>query len=97
MPLNSYPRDDLTYFIPRMIKRLTGRQTVDYREISRPIWWPKNVPWANPRSDTRSDEEKLKLSWHQALKNVVTGCYEFHHKEDLLNPCTKEGKLLYNL
>ena len=27
----------------------------------RPIWWPADLPWANVRSDARTDEEKKRV------------------------------------
>lgn len=32
------------------------------RESTRPVWWPKELPWANVRMDARTEQEKQKVS-----------------------------------
>ncbi|KAF4518846.1 hypothetical protein B566_EDAN006697 [Ephemera danica] len=54
------------------------------KESTRPPWWPKDLPWANVRMDARSEEEKQKISWTHALRQIVINCYKFHGREDLL-------------
>lgn len=53
----------LRTFIPLMLKYSTGRGKPGWgRESTRPAWWPKELPWANVRSDARTDEDKQKVS-----------------------------------
>ena len=45
-----------------MLKYSTGRSKPGWGKVEcRPIWWPNDVPWANVRSDVRSEEEKKKV------------------------------------
>jgi len=40
----------------------TGRGKPGWgRESTRPLWWPKELPWANVRMDARTEEEKQKV------------------------------------
>ena len=46
-----------------MLKYSTGRGKPGWGKIEyRPVWWPNDLPWANVRSDARSEEEKQKVS-----------------------------------
>lgn len=46
-----------------MLKYSTGRSKPGWGKAEyRPVWWPDDVPWANVRSDARSEEEKRKVS-----------------------------------
>lgn len=46
-----------------MLKYSTGRSKPGWGKAEcRPIWWPNDVPWANVRSDVRSEEEKKRVS-----------------------------------
>ena len=52
----------LRAFIPEMLKYSTGRSKPGWGKAEcRPPWWPNDVPWANVRSDVRSEEEKKKV------------------------------------
>ena len=52
----------LRAFIPEMLKYSTGRSKPGWgKPECRPVWWPNDVPWANVRSDVRSEEEKKKV------------------------------------
>lgn len=52
----------LRNFIPEMLKYSTGRSKPGWgRPECRPVWWPSDLPWANVRSDARSDEEKKRV------------------------------------
>ena len=64
----------LRAFIPIMLKYSTGR--------GKPGWGRDNT---NVRSDVRTDEEKSKVSWTNALRKVVRNCYQFHGREELLD------------
>ena len=76
----------LRAFIPIMLKYSTGRGKPGWgRDNTKPSWWPAEVPWANVRSDVRTDEEKSKVSWTNALRKVVRNCYQFHGREELLD------------
>ena len=49
----------LRTFIPEMLKYSTGRSKPGWGKPEyRPIWWPNDLPWANVRSDVRTDQEK---------------------------------------
>ena len=75
----------LRMFIPEMLKFSTGRGKPGWgKESTKPIWWPPDVPWANVRRDARSEDSKLKVSWTQALRQIVKNCYQYHNREDLL-------------
>ena len=76
----------LRAFIPIMLKYSTGRGKPGWgRDNTKPPWWPEEVPWANVRSDVRSEMEKTKISWTNALRKVVRNCYAFHGREELLD------------
>ncbi|XP_062929095.1 nuclear respiratory factor 1 isoform X5 [Mobula hypostoma] len=75
----------LRAFIPEMLKYSTGRGKPGWgKESCRPVWWPDDIPWANVRSDVRSEEQKQRVSWTQALRTIVKNCYKQHGREDLL-------------
>lgn len=48
------------------------------------------MPWQNVRSDCRSEDEKARISWTNALRQIVKNCYKYHGREDLL-PAFSEG------
>ncbi|XP_050412480.1 DNA-binding protein P3A2 isoform X2 [Patella vulgata] len=76
----------LRNFIPEMLKYSTGRSKPGWgKPECRPAWWPVDLPWANVRSDARSDEEKKRVSWTEALRTIVKNCYKHHGREDLLS------------
>ncbi|OWF51628.1 DNA-binding protein P3A2-like [Mizuhopecten yessoensis] len=75
----------LRTFIPEMLKYSTGRSKPGWGKMECiPVWWPKDIPWANVRSDVRSAEEKKRVSWTEALKMMVKNCYIHHGRDDLL-------------
>uniref|UniRef100_A0A672ZX62 Nuclear respiratory factor 1 NLS/DNA-binding dimerisation domain-containing protein n=1 Tax=Sphaeramia orbicularis TaxID=375764 RepID=A0A672ZX62_9TELE len=75
----------LTSFIPEMLKYSTGRGKPGWgKESCKPVWWPEDIPWANVRSDVRTEEQKQRVSWTQALRTIVKNCYKQHGREDLL-------------
>ena len=64
---------------------LTGRGKPGWgKDTTKPVWWPKGVPWANVRMDARENEDKQKVSWTHALRQIVINCYKYHGREDLL-------------
>lgn len=76
----------LRMFIPEMLKYSTGRGKPGWgRDSTRPVWWPADVPWANVRRDVRTDDQKLRVPWTRALRQIVFNCYKHHGREDLLN------------
>ncbi|KAK0182545.1 hypothetical protein PV327_000674 [Microctonus hyperodae] len=84
-PVEKMTQAQLRAFIPLMLKYSTGRGKPGWgRESTRPPWWPKELPWANVRMDARSEDEKQKISWTHALRQIVINCYKFHGREDLL-------------
>ncbi|KAM4615343.1 nuclear respiratory factor 1 isoform 4-T5 [Polymixia lowei] len=75
----------LRAFIPEMLKYSTGRGKPGWgKESCKPIWWPEDIPWANVRSDVRTEVQKQRVSWTQALRTIVKNCYKQHGREDLL-------------
>ncbi|XP_034237849.1 DNA-binding protein P3A2 isoform X2 [Thrips palmi] len=89
-PVEKMTQAQLRAFIPLMLKYSTGRGKPGWgRESTKPLWWPKEIPWANVRMDARSEDEKQKcrneqVSWTHALRQIVINCYKFHGREDLL-------------
>ncbi|XP_076637643.1 DNA-binding protein Ewg isoform X2 [Colletes latitarsis] len=84
-PVEKMTQAQLRAFIPLMLKYSTGRGKPGWgRDSTRPPWWPKELPWANVRMDARSEDEKQKISWTHALRQIVINCYKFHGREDLL-------------
>ncbi|KAI5624107.1 nuclear respiratory factor 1 isoform 2, partial [Silurus asotus] len=75
----------LRAFIPEMLKYSTGRGKPGWgKESCKPVWWPDDIPWANVRSDVRTEDQKQRVSWTQALRTIVKNCYKQHGREDLL-------------
>jgi len=84
-PVEKMTQAQLRAFIPLMLKYSTGRGKPGWgKESTRPVWWPKDLPWANVRSDARQDDEKQKVSWTHALRQIVINCYKYHGREDLI-------------
>lgn len=45
-----------------MLKYSTGRSKPGWgRPESHPVWWPSDLPWANVRSDVRTEEDKKRV------------------------------------
>lgn len=90
-PVEKMTQAQLRAFIPLMLKYSTGRGKPGWgKESTRPVWWPKDLPWANVRSDARSEDDKQKVSWTHALRQIVINCYKFHGREDLLPAFTED-------
>lgn len=84
-PVEKMTQAQLRAFIPLMLKYSTGRGKPGWgKESTRPVWWPKDLPWANVRSDARVEEDKQKVSWTHALRQIVINCYKYHGREDLI-------------
>ncbi len=84
-PVEKMTQAQLRAFIPMMLKYSTGRGKPGWgKESTRPPWWPEGVPWANVRMDARMDDEKQRVSWTHALRQIVINCYRYHCREDLL-------------
>lgn len=65
----------LRAFIPEMLKYSTGRGKPGWgKESCKPIWWPEDIPWANVRSDVRTEEQKQRVS-------VSLSCLLLFHSE----------------
>jgi nuclear respiratory factor 1 len=61
-PVEKMTQAQLRAFIPLMLKYSTGRGKPGWgKESTRPAWWPKDLPWANVRSDARTEEDKQKV------------------------------------
>ncbi|KAF2901459.1 hypothetical protein ILUMI_04735 [Ignelater luminosus] len=92
-PVEKMTQAQLRAFIPLMLKYSTGRGKPGWgRESTRPPWWPKELPWANVRMDARTEDEKQKISWTHALRQIVINCYKYHGREDLLPAFTEEDE-----
>merc|ERR1712223_1078817 len=84
-PVEKMTQAQLRAFIPLMLKYSTGRGKPGWgKDTTKPVWWPKGVPWANVRMDARENEDKQKVSWTHALRQIVINCYKYHGREDLL-------------
>ena len=60
--IDIFSQMQLRAFIPTMLKYSCGRGQPGWGDLDKkPCWWPDTVPWANVRSDSRSDEEKAKV------------------------------------
>lgn len=54
-----------------MLKYSTSRSKPGWgKPECRPVWWPNDVPWANVRSDVRSEEEKKKVTLCDILMQI---------------------------
>lgn len=92
-PVEKMTQAQLRAFIPLMLKYSTGRGKPGWgKDSTKPPWWPEGLPWANVRSDARSDDDKLKMSWTHALRQIVSNCYQYHNREDLLPTLTDDGE-----
>lgn len=70
-PVEKMTQAQLRAFIPLMLKYSTGRGKPGWgKESTRPPWWPEGLPWANVRSDARSDDDKLKVG----NVRIITSC-----------------------
>lgn len=62
----------LRAFIPEMLKYSTGRGKPGWgKESCKPIWWPEDIPWANVRSDVRTEEQKQRVCVEMLLQKVI--------------------------
>ncbi|XP_065314448.1 uncharacterized protein LOC135923560 isoform X2 [Gordionus sp. m RMFG-2023] len=87
--LDKMTQAQLRCFIPHMLKFATGRGKPGWGRLNTiPIWWPKSVPWANVRSDIRTEQEKQKVSWTDALREIIRNCYVYYSRSDLLSSPT---------
>lgn len=67
-PVERMTQAQLRAFIPLMLKYSLGRGKPGWGlESTRPPWWPKELPWANVRMDSRSDSQKAKVSLYSFL------------------------------
>ncbi|XP_039759251.1 DNA-binding protein Ewg isoform X1 [Pararge aegeria] len=90
-PVEKMTQAQLRAFIPLMLKYSMVRGKPGWgRESTRPPWWPKDLPWANVRMDARTEDEKQKMSWTHALRQIVINCYKYHGREDLLPAFNEE-------
>jgi nuclear respiratory factor 1 len=61
-PIDKMTQAQLRAFIPEMLKYSTGRSKPGWgKGECRPVLWPEDVPWANVRSDVRSEDQKKKV------------------------------------
>ncbi|KAK7101486.1 DNA-binding protein P3A2-like isoform X1 [Littorina saxatilis] len=91
-PIDKMTQAQLRNFIPEMLKYSTSRSKPGWGKAEcRPIWWPSDLPWANVRSDARTEEDKKRVSWTEALRTIVKNCYKHHGREDLLHVFSDEA------
>lgn len=91
-PIDKMTQAQLRNFIPEMLKYSTGRSKPGWgKPECRPIWWPNDLPWANVRSDARTEDDKKRVSWTEALRTIVKNCYKHHGREDLLHVFSDES------
>ncbi|XP_015776740.1 PREDICTED: nuclear respiratory factor 1-like [Acropora digitifera] len=91
-PVDKMTQAQLRAFIPMMLRYSTGRGKPGWgKDSTRPAWWPSDLPWQNVRSDCRSEDEKARISWTNALRQIVKNCYKYHGREDLL-PAFSDGE-----
>lgn len=63
-----------------MLKYSTGRSKPGWgKHEYRPVWWPEDVPWANVRSDVRTEEMKKKVSL--IIQEIIVIFIEYMAKE----------------
>lgn len=92
-PVDKMTQAQLRNFIPEMLKYSTGRSKPGWgKDECRPIWWPSDLPWANVRSDARTEDEKKRVTWTDALRNIVKNCYKHHGRDDLLHVFNEDGQ-----
>ncbi|XP_075526886.1 nuclear respiratory factor 1-like isoform X4 [Dermacentor variabilis] len=71
-PVEKMTQAQLRAFIPLMLKYSTGRGKPGWgKESTRPLWWPSDLPWANVRSDARSEEDKQKTLYTSPLAHYT--------------------------
>lgn len=88
-PVEKMTQAQLRAFIPLMLKYSTGRGKPGWgKDSTKPPWWPDGLPWANVRSDARNPDDKNAISWTSALRQIVSNCYEYHGRQDLLPSCS---------
>lgn len=57
-----------------MLKYSTGRGKPGWgKESCKPIWWPEDIPWANVRSDVRTEEQKQRVGVSCLPPNAAQG------------------------
>lgn len=62
----------LRAFIPEMLKYSTGRGKPGWgKESCKPVWWPDDIPWANVRSDVRTEEQKQRVREEEELFHIL--------------------------
>ncbi|KAK3778203.1 hypothetical protein RRG08_060130 [Elysia crispata] len=93
-PIDKMTQAQLRNFIPEMLKYSTCRSKPGWgKPECRPLWWPADLPWANVRSDARTEEEKKRVSWTEALRTIVKDCYKHHGRDDLLHVFSEESSM----
>ncbi|CAL1544252.1 unnamed protein product [Lymnaea stagnalis] len=92
-PIDKMTQAQLRNFIPEMLKYSTCRSKPGWgKPECRPPWWPADLPWANVRSDARTDKRVRNIvSWTEALRTIVKDCYKHHGREDLLHVFSDEA------
>ncbi|NXD44019.1 NRF1 factor, partial [Copsychus sechellarum] len=74
LPTFSLLQAQLRAFIPEMLKYSTGRGKPGWgKESCKPIWWPEDIPWANVRSDVRTEEQKQRVGVSLPASKPSTG------------------------
>jgi hypothetical protein len=62
-----------------MLKYSTGRGKPGWgKESCKPIWWPEDIPWANVRSDVRTEEQKQRVRLKTHFPCELTPWYHYN-------------------
>ncbi|TKS90848.1 Nuclear respiratory factor 1 [Collichthys lucidus] len=70
----------LRAFIPEMLKYSTGRGKPGWgKESCKPVWWPEDIPWANVRSDVRTEEQKQRITTVTPTQHHLTTAQSIAH------------------
>ncbi|KAF6733887.1 Nuclear respiratory factor 1 [Oryzias melastigma] len=70
----------LRAFIPEMLKYSTGRGKPGWgKESCKPVWWPEDIPWANVRSDVRTEDQKQRVPTTAATQHHLTTAQSIAH------------------
>lgn len=76
-----------------MLKYSTGRGKPGWgKESCKPVWWPEDIPWANVRSDVRTEEQKQRVREIPGLQFLQGKCFVLPPPSDDL--CSYETSIL---
>lgn len=76
------------------IKNITilGREKTGWNNPTlKPEWWPKDISWSSVSKDQRTATEIEKIPFPEYLRKIITSCYKYFHREDILNASEYSG------